>query len=180
MKGATRRGGLAERRQQEEHSMAIQVGDRIPDVKLRAATGENVRELSTAALCRGRRVVLFAVPGAFTSTCSEEHMPGFVVHADSFRERGVDLLACTAVNDVEVLIAWGSQQGVGDKIVLLADGNGEFACAMGLELDGRPFGLGIRSQRYAAIIDDGVVRALHVDPIGEVQASGAEAILAEL
>ena len=148
--------------------MAIQIGERFPDVKLRTINDEGKREVMTDELFRGRRVVLFGVPGAFTGTCSLRHLPGFVDHADEIRARGVDLIACTAVNDIDVLIAWAREHGAGDKIVLLADGNGELAHALGLELDARPFGMGIRSQRYAAIVEDGVVKALHVDTPGEV------------
>jgi peroxiredoxin len=160
--------------------MTIQVGERIPEVKLRTINQEGKREVSTGELFRGRRVVLFGVPGAFTGTCSQRHLPGFVDHADEIRARGVDLIACTAVNDIDVLNAWAREHGAGDKIVLLADGNGELAHAMGLELDMRAFGMGIRSQRYGAIIEDGVLKALHRDPPGDVTGSGAEAILAEL
>ncbi|MBV8202185.1 MAG: peroxiredoxin [Acidobacteria bacterium] len=160
--------------------MAIAVGGRIPDVKLKTLTDEGIRDVSTGDLCRGRKVVLFGVPGAFTGTCSTKHLPGFVELADEIKARGVDVVACTAVNDIHVLRAWGREHGVGSKIELLADGNGELARAMGLEIDLSAAGLGVRSQRYAAIIDDGVVRYLQLDVPGEVTGSGAAAVLRAL
>ncbi len=157
--------------------MAISIGDRIPDVKLKTTSDQGVRDISTTELCRGKKVVLFAVPGAYTGTCSTRHLPGFVELADDIKAKGVDVVACTAVNDIHVLSAWAREHGAGTKLVLLADGNGDFARAMGLELDARAFGLGIRSQRYAAIIDDCVVKRLETDVPGEVTGSGAQAIL---
>jgi len=160
--------------------MAIKIGERIPDVKLKTSTDGGIGEVSTADLCRGKKVVLFGVPGAFTGTCSTKHLPGFVELADEIKARGVDILACTAVNDIHVLSAWAREHGAGAKIELLADGNGELARAMGLELDARAFGMGMRSQRYAAIIDDGVIKSLQVDVPGEVTGSGAQAVLRAL
>jgi glutaredoxin/glutathione-dependent peroxiredoxin len=160
--------------------MAIKIGERVPDVKLKTRTDDGIRDVSLAELCRGKKVVLFGVPGAYTGTCSTKHLPGFVELADEIKARGVDLLACTAVNDIHVLSAWAREHGAAGKIELLADGNGELAGAMGLELDGRPFGMGIRSQRYAAIIDDGVIRSLQTDVPGEVTGSGAQAVLRAL
>jgi peroxiredoxin len=157
--------------------MAISIGDRIPDVKLKTMTDQGIRDVSTAELCRGRKVVLFAVPGAYTGTCSTRHLPGFVELVDDIKAKGVDVVACTAVNDIHVLSAWAKEHGALTKIELLADGNGDFARAMGLELDARAFGLGIRSQRYAAIIDDGVIKRLETDVPGEVTGSGAQAVL---
>lgn len=160
--------------------MPIQVGDRIPNVKLQTMTANGPRAISMDEICNGQKVVLFAVPGAFTSTCSNDHLPGFVKRADDLKAKGVDVIACVGVNDVFVMNAWANARGVGDSILMLADGNGDFAKAMGQELDSRAFGMGIRSQRYAAIVDDCVVKALHVDPPGEVTASGADAVLAAL
>ncbi|HVT61565.1 MAG TPA: peroxiredoxin [Thermoanaerobaculia bacterium] len=157
--------------------MAIAVGATIPDVRLKALTSRGIQEISTAELCRGKRVVLFGVPGAFTKTCSGHHLPGFLELAADLEAKGVDLLACAAVNDVHVLAAWSEAHAVGDQILLLADGNGDLARAMGLERDFRPSGMGIRSERYAAIIDDGVIRTLALDPPGEVNGSGAAAVL---
>ncbi len=160
--------------------MAIAIGDRIPDVRVKTITDEGVREISTADLCRGKKVVLFGVPGAFTGTCSTKHLPGFVELVDEIKARGVDVVACTAVNDIHVLRAWGREHGTGTKIDLLADGNGDLARAMGLELDMRHAGMGIRSQRYAAIVEDGVIRSLQTDLPGEVTGSGAAAVLRAL
>jgi len=160
--------------------MPIQVGERIPDVTLRTVRDGKVRSISTAELFRGKKGVLFAVPGAFTSVCSDHHLPGFVELAATFFARGAEVVACTAVNDIEVMRAWFEGYGVSDKITPLADGNADFARAMGLELDARPFGMGIRSQRYAAVLDDGVITVLGVDKPGEVAASSAAAILKSL
>jgi peroxiredoxin len=160
--------------------MPIEVGDKIPNVKLQTMTSNGPRAISMDEVCRGQKVVLFAVPGAFTSTCSNDHLPGYVKWVDDIKARGVDVVACVAVNDIFVMNAWANARGVDDKILMLADGNGDFAKAMGRELDSRAFGMGIRSHRYAAIIEDGVVKAIHQDAPGEVKASGAEAILAEL
>ncbi len=160
--------------------MAIAIGDRIPDVKVKTITGEGIRDLSTAELCRGKKVVLFGVPGAYTGTCSTRHLPGFVEMADQIKARGVDVVACTAVNDIHVLRAWAREHEAGDKVEMLADGNGDLARAMGLELDARAFGMGFRSRRYAAVIDDGVVVSLEVDEPGEVTGSGADAVLRKL
>lgn len=157
--------------------MAIQVGDRIPEVTLRTTAAGREREVSTGDLFRGKRAVLFAVPGAFTPTCSDYHLPGFVEHAGQLKDKGIDLIACVAVNDHYVMDAWGKAREVGDKILMLADGNGEFARAMGLDNDSSRFGMGTRSRRYAALIEDGVVKALHVDPPGRFEVSSAEKIL---
>jgi|SRR5436305_5357633 len=154
--------------------MPVQPGDTIPNVKLRTTDGH---DLSTKDLCAGRKIVLFAVPGAFTPTCSDYHLPGFVERAREIRARGVDTIACVAVNDHYVMNAWGNARGVGEQVLMLADGNGDFARAMGLEMDSRPFGLGMRSRRYAALVDDGVIKVLHVDQPGRLEVSTAEEIL---
>lgn len=160
--------------------MAIQVGDKVPNVKVWTVNDGRFQGLWTDDFFKGKKVVLFAVPGAFTSVCSDHHLPGFIELADHMKSRGADEVACTAVNDVEVLAAWLQHFGVAGKIVPLADGNGELARVMGLELDSRDFGMGIRSQRYAAVIEDGVVKALNVDPPGEVARSSASVILQAL
>jgi glutaredoxin/glutathione-dependent peroxiredoxin len=154
--------------------MAIEIGQKIPDVKLKTTDGQ---DMSTAELFRGKKVVLFAVPGAFTPTCSDYHLPGFVDHAGALRAKGVDTIACVSVNDHFVMGAWAKAKETGDKILMLADGNGDFARAMGLEADSRPWGLGIRSRRYAAIIQDGVITDLKVDQPGRLEVSSAEEIL---
>ena len=157
--------------------MAIEVGQRIPDVKLKMADGQDV---STTELFRGKKAVLFAVPGAFTPTCSDYHLPGFIDNADAIRSKGVDLIACVAVNDHFVMAAWAKARQTGDKVLMLADGNGDLARALGLEMDSRAFGLGLRSRRYAAVIEDGVVKQLKVDQPGRLEMSTAEEILKAL
>lgn len=159
--------------------MTIQAGDRIPDAVLTVMTGEGPAPLATADLFGGKRVILFSVPGAFTPTCSAKHLPGFVGHADDLLSRGVDEIACMAVNDVFVMNAWGKSANA-DKITMVADGNGEFARALGLELDASAFGMGQRSQRFALIADDGVVTKLFVEAPGEFRVSSAEHVLSEL
>ena len=144
--------------------MTLSVGDRIPNVTLMRMTGEGPAPVGSGEALGSGTVVLFAVPGAFTPTCSDHHLPGYVRRADEQRAKGVDTVACIAVNDAFVLKAWGDSVGAGDEVVMLGDGNGEFAAAAGLELDGSAFGLGTRSQRYAAILEDGVVRQLMVEP----------------
>lgn len=159
--------------------MSIQVGDRIPEATLRTMTPEGPREMSSSDYFSGRRVVLFSVPGAFTPTCSAKHLPGFIELADDIFARGVDAIGCMAVNDVFVMGAWGRSAGAGE-IDMLADGNGEFTAALGLELDSRAFGMGMRSQRFALVADDGVVTQLFVEGPGEFRVSSAEHVLANL
>ena len=160
--------------------MTIKVGDTIPSIKLMVATAEGPKEISTDEIFKAKKVVLFAVPGAFTPTCSVKHMPGFVQNADAFKAKGVDTIACIAVNDVFVMDAWGKDQGTGDKIEMLADGAAAFAKAIGLELDLNARGMGWRSQRYALIADNGVVTHLGIEAPGGFEVSKAEAILAAL
>jgi peroxiredoxin len=146
--------------------MTISVGDRLPDVELRVVTADGPSVVKSGDVLGSGKVVLFAVPGAFTPGCSNVHLPGFVERADELKAKGVTTIACVAVNDPFVMDAWGKVHGVGDAILMLADGNGEFAAAMGLELDGRGAGLGTRSKRYAAIVEDGVLTSLDVDEKG--------------
>jgi glutaredoxin/glutathione-dependent peroxiredoxin len=161
----------------KERAMTIAVGEKIPDVQLRTMTDQGPHSVgSMDALGRGR-VVLFGVPGAFTPTCSDHHLPGFVIRSDEIRAKGVETIACVSVNDPFVMGAWGLDQKVGDRILMLADGNGEFTRAMGLEFDGSGFGLGLRSQRYAAILEDGVVRSLFVEENPGLDVSSAESVL---
>jgi peroxiredoxin len=160
--------------------MAIAVGDHIPEAKV-FMFGEHGPEANTSTEVLGRgKVVLFAVPGAFTPTCSDHHLPGFVMRAEELRAKGVDKVVCVSVNDPFVMSAWGNDQSVGRDVVMLADGNGEFTEAMGLAMDGSGFGLGSRSQRYAAIIEDGVVTWLAVEPGPGLNASSVEEVLAAL
>jgi len=160
--------------------MTIKVGDTIPSMKLMMATPEGPKETSTDEIFRGKKVVLFAVPGAFTPTCSNRHLPGFVENADAFRAKGVDTIACIAVNDVFVMAAWGKQQGADGKLTMLADGSGAFAKAMGLELDLVGRGMGVRSQRYALLAQDGKVTYLAIEQPGGFEVSKAEEMLAHL
>jgi peroxiredoxin (alkyl hydroperoxide reductase subunit C) len=158
----------------------IKVGDPIPSVTVTAATANGPEQMTTEAIFKGKKVVLFAVPGAFTPTCSARHLPGFVEQADALRAKGVDLIACIAVNDVFVMDAWAKDQGTEGKILMLADGSGDFARAMGLELDLVARGLGMRSQRYALVAEDGIVTFLGVEEGAAFEASRAETVLAAL
>jgi peroxiredoxin len=160
--------------------MAIRVNDRIPDATLKIARPDGIRDVSTRELFGGRKVVLFAVPGAFTPTCSAKHLPGFVQNAEAIRRKGVDAIVCLAVNDAFVMGAWARDQNVGDEVVMAADGNGEFARALGLDFDGAKFGMGRRAQRFALVAEDGVVKKLAVEAPGKFEVSSAEAILNEL
>jgi peroxiredoxin len=159
--------------------MAIKVGDKIPSATLKVAAADGMKDVSTDELFRGR-VVLFSVPGAFTPTCSMKHLPGFVQNADAIRAKGVSRVVCLAVNDAFVMGAWGKDQKVGDKVVMAADGNGEFTRALGLELDASRFGMGQRSQRFALVAQDGVVKHLAVEAPGKFEVSSAEAVLKAL
>ncbi len=157
--------------------MTIQAGEKIPNVKVKAT---DMSDLTTDALFAGKKVVLFAVPGAFTPTCSAKHLPGFIEKADEIRATGVDEIICMSVNDAFVMKAWGEDRGAGDKVRLIADGNGDLTKALGLEFDGSGIGFGLRSQRFAAIVENGVVKKLAVDAGGKFEVSSAEAILAAL
>jgi glutaredoxin-dependent peroxiredoxin len=160
---------------------ALAVGDKLPDCKFRYFDAEgNMKELTTDQLCKGRKVVLFAVPGAFTPTCSLKHLPGFVDRADELKQAGVDAIACLSVNDAFVMDAWGKQVGAAGKVMMLADGNGQFARAAGVELDLSDKGLGVRSRRYALLADDGVVKVLNLEEGGAFTVSSAETILEAL
>ncbi len=160
--------------------MTIQVGDRMPEGGFGIMTSDGPASISTEELFGGKKVVLFAVPGAFTPTCSVKHLPGFKEQADAIRAKGVDTVACMSVNDVFVMDAWGRDRAVGDSVMMLADGNGDYAKALGLELDASGFGMGMRCQRFAIIVDDGVVSSLHVEDPGQFAVSSAEAILEQL
>jgi peroxiredoxin len=157
--------------------VAIQVGDKIPNVTLKVMEDGNMKDVATDALFSGKKVVLFAVPGAFTPTCSKGHLPGFIAKADEMRAKGVDTVACIAVNDAFVMDAWGRDRGVGGKVLMLADGNADFARAVGLDFDGSGIGFGPRSQRYALVAEDGVVKTLAVDEPMKFEVSKAEEIL---
>ena len=158
----------------------IKQGDRLPALKLMAATAEGPREVDTGELFAGKKIVLFAVPGAFTPTCSAKHLPGFVQHFADFKAKGVDKIICLAVNDAFVMGAWGKDQKIGENIVMLADGSAAFTKALGLELDLVARGMGVRSQRYALVAEDGIVTHLAVEEPGGFEVSRAEAVLEAL
>ena len=158
--------------------MTIQAGDRLPEVPLQQINN-GVQTIDTRTLFDGKKVVLFAVPGAFTPTCSEKHLPGFVEHFDEFREKGIEV-ACISVNDPFVMQAWGQSQHVPDGLLMLADGNGAFARALGLEMDASAYGMGTRAKRFAIYAEDGVVKQVHVEAPGEFRVSSAEYMLSQI
>jgi peroxiredoxin len=160
--------------------MTIQVGDRLPQATFMTPTPEGPAPISTDEVFKGKRVALFAVPGAFTPTCSAKHLPGFKEQAEAIKGKGVDTIACVSVNDVFVMKAWAKDQGIGDEILMLADGNGDFTKALGLELNASKFGMGSRSQRYSLIANDGVVEMLNVEAAGEFRVSSADYLLEAL
>lgn len=160
--------------------MTIQAGDRIPDGKLKVMGKDGPMNVEAKELLGQGRVVLFSVPGAFTPTCDAKHLPGFIEKAAALKARGVGKLVCLAVNDVFVMNAWGKSAGVGDAIVMAADGNGEYTRALGLELDARGFGMGMRGKRFALVIENGVVKQVHVEAPGEFKVSSADYILGQL
>lgn len=160
--------------------MTLKSGDAIPELSLTVVGDDGAKSVPSKEFFGGKTVVLFAVPGAFTPTCSARHLPGFKDHAADFAAKGVDVVACTAVNDYFVMKAWAKDQGIANEVVMLADGNAEFARAMGLVLDGSGFGMGPRSQRYAAVIRDGVIDKLFVEEKGEFKVSSADYVLENL
>ena len=160
--------------------MTIQVGDKLPAAQFGIMTEAGPGSLGTEELCAGKRVALFSVPGAFTPTCSAKHVPGFVKNAAALRAKGIDTIACVSVNDVFVMNAWGKDQQAGDTVLMLADGNGDFARAIGLEMDGRGFGMGMRSKRFSMVLENGIVEQLFVEPPGAFEVSSAEHMLKHL
>ena len=160
--------------------MTIKVGDQLPQATLMTFTADGNEPVASQDLFAGKTVALFALPGAFTPTCSAKHLPGFKEHAAELKAKGVDAIACLSVNDVFVMKAWAKDQGVADEVVMLADGNAEFTKAVGLELDGSKFGMGVRSQRYSLLAKDGVVEQLNVEEGGEFKVSSAEYMLEHL
>ena len=159
--------------------MTIQVGDKIPQATMKVMGEKGPQDMTTDDLFAGKKVVLFALPGAFTPTCSAAHLPGYVANADKIKAKGVDSVVCLSVNDAFVMSAWGADKNA-EELIMLADGNGDFTSAVGLEMDGSAFGLGKRSQRYAMIAEDGVVTALNVEAPGAIEVSAADAIMALL
>ncbi|UAK23549.1 peroxiredoxin [Sphingomonas nostoxanthinifaciens] len=160
--------------------MTIQPGDKVPDITLVRVCTNGPDKIATGAYFKGRRIVLFSVPGAFTPTCSAKHLPGFITEAEAFKDKGVDEIVCTAVNDPFVMAAWAKASAVDDRVTLLADGNGEFVRALGLDMDCTGFGLGMRGRRFAMIVGDGTVEQLFVEAPGEFEVSAAEYVLARL
>jgi glutaredoxin/glutathione-dependent peroxiredoxin len=160
--------------------MAIKVGDKIPSVQLKTMAADGMKTVSTDDLFKGKKVVLFALPGAFTPTCSAKHLPGFVQNAEAIKAKGVDTIACLSVNDAFVMDAWGKAQNVGSKVMMLADGNADFSKAVGLTMDGTGYGMGTRASRYAMVVDNGVVKKLNVEAPGAFEVSSAEAIIKAL
>jgi peroxiredoxin len=160
--------------------MTIKVGDKIPSVKLKTMESGGMKDVSTDEIFAGKKVVLFAVPGAFTPTCSMKHLPGFIEKAGEIKAKGVDTIACVSVNDAFVMDAWGKEKGAGDQVLMLADGNAEFAKALGLDFDGSGIGFGTRAQRFALVAEDGVVKVLAVEQPMKFEVSSAEAILEAL
>jgi len=157
--------------------MAISEGEKIPAVTVKTT---DMKDITTEELFGGKKVVLFAVPGAFTPTCSEQHLPGYIANADAIRAKGVDSILCVSVNDAFVMGAWGKERGAGEAVTMIADGNGDLSKALGLDFDDSGIGFGIRSQRYAAIVEDGVVTKLAVEEPMKFDVSSAEALLAAL
>ncbi len=160
--------------------MTIQPGEKIPSLILHHKTADGVEEISTEEIFNGKKVVLFALPGAFTPTCSASHLPGYVVKSDEIFAKGVDRIVCLSVNDAFVMGAWGEQQNVEDRVMMIADGSGYFTQAVGLEFDRRQGGMGMRSQRYAMIVNDGVVELLNIEAPAKLEVSDADTILASL
>ena len=160
--------------------MSIEVGSTVPSGTFKIMTGEGPKPLSSDELFKGKKVLLFAVPGAFTPTCSGKHLPGYVSNAAELKSKGINTIACLAVNDVFVMDAWGKSADVGDKIVMLADGNGDYTRALGLELDATGFGMGTRAKRFSMLVEDGVVKQLNIEPPGQFDVSSAECALRQV
>jgi peroxiredoxin len=172
--------GIQHERIQGEPRMAIQVGEKIPAATLKVATADGIKDRTTSEIFSGKKVVVFAVPGAFTPLCSAQHLPGYVERADDIRAKGVDTIVCLAVNDAFVMGAWGQAQNVADKVLMAADGSAVLTRALGLDFDASKFGMGIRAQRFAAIVDDGVVTTLNVEAPMKFEVSDAATILKAL
>jgi glutaredoxin/glutathione-dependent peroxiredoxin len=160
--------------------MTITIGDSIPTISLRIKTENGIEEISTADIFAGKKVVLFALPGAFTPTCSAQHLPGYLANVEAIKAKGVDTIACLSVNDAFVMDAWAKDQNVGDAILMLADGNSEFTASADLGMDGSGFGLGYRSQRYSMLVEDNVVTKINIEEPGQFEKSSAETLLTQL
>ena len=158
----------------------IKVGDKMPSGKFKYMSKDGPKDLTTDELFKGKKVALFALPGAFTPTCSAKHLPGFVQNADQLKSKGVNTIACLSVNDAFVMDAWGKNQNVGDKVMMLADGSADYTKALGLELDLNPNGMGVRSKRYSMLVDDGVVKQLNLEKPGAFEVSNVETLMKQI
>jgi glutaredoxin/glutathione-dependent peroxiredoxin len=160
--------------------MTIQAGDKVPSVKLKTMTKDGIKDLTTDEIFKGKKVAIFGLPGAFTPTCSAKHLPGFVQHFDALKAKGVDTVACVSVNDAFVMDAWGKAQNVGDKVLMLADGNADFTKALGIEMDGTGYGMGLRMKRFSMYVVDGTVKSFNLEKPGAFEVSNAETMLGQV
>jgi peroxiredoxin len=160
--------------------MTIKVGDKLPSITLKYMNKDGMQTATTDDLFKGKKAVLFGLPGAFTPTCSAKHLPGFVTHAEDLKKKGVEVIACLSVNDAFVMDAWGKAQNAGEKVLMLADGNADFAKATGLTMDGTGYGMGLRTSRWAMVLEDGKVKTLNVEAPGAFEVSSAEAVMKAL
>jgi peroxiredoxin len=160
--------------------MTIKVGDTLPSITLKYMNKDGMQTATTDDLFKGKKAILFGLPGAFTPTCSAKHLPGFVTHADDLKQKGVEVIACLSVNDAFVMDAWGKAQNAGEKVLMLADGNADFAKATGLTMDGTGYGMGLRTSRWAMVLEDGKVKTLNVEAPGAFEVSSAEAVMKTL
>ena len=160
--------------------MTIKVGEKLPSISLKYMNKDGMQTATTDDLFKGKKAVLFGLPGAFTPTCSAKHLPGFVTHAEELKKKGVEVIACLSVNDAFVMDAWGKAQNAGEKVLMLADGNADFAKAVGLTMDGTGYGMGLRTSRWAMVLEDGKVKTLNVEAPGAFEVSSAEAVIKAL
>jgi peroxiredoxin len=160
--------------------MTIKAGDKVPAVKLKSMTKDGIKDFTTDDIFKGKKVAIFGLPGAFTPTCSAKHLPGFVNHYEALKAKGVDTVACVSVNDAFVMDAWGKAQNVGDKVLMLADGNADFAKAMGIEMDGTGFGMGLRMKRFSMYVVDGEVKSFNLEKPGAFEVSNVETMLTQV
>jgi len=160
--------------------MTVQAGDRVPAVKLKSMTKDGIKDFTTDDIFKGKKVAIFGLPGAFTPTCSAKHLPGFVNHYDALKAKGIDTVACVSVNDAFVMDAWGKAQNVGDKVLMLADGNADFAKAMGIEMDGTGFGMGLRMKRFSMYVVDGTIKSFNLEKPGAFEVSTVETMLTQI
>jgi peroxiredoxin len=160
--------------------MTISAGEKVPSVKLKTMTKDGIKDLTTDEIFKGKKVAIFGLPGAFTPTCSAKHLPGFVSHYDALKAKGVDTIACVSVNDAFVMDAWGKAQNVGDKVLMLADGNAELTKALGIEMDGTGYGMGLRMKRFSMYVVDGTVKSFNLEKPGAFEVSNAETMLGQV